>query len=698
MAILQSIRKRTGLVLVMVGLALLAFLLVDGFSNLNLGMPNKDQYITVNDENISLDEYNLIRNAVEINSQNAGQNKSNNQIDQETYSTVVSNKIIDKILDENHLKSTEGLLKSYMELNGLPTERIELQIANLKRQGLLEMNERSVLEGIYFSTFAKSILTTTAEAELANKMQTAKADVEYAFVSYEEAEKKFKVEVTDKEIESFIKKYEKKFKAQASRELAYVMFEGKASVKDEDAIKKMFSYIQSGGVMTTEKGNKDSVQAFGSVSDYETYVNKFSDQTYKDNYMGYLELKSNSSKFAQAVEQAGVGAMVGPIKDNESYHLAKVLDKKIVDSAQLWVVPLPYPKDSLVLKNERKVLADSLLKKLNNNEINFQQVVQEHYPSMAQGVPNQAMWVNTEAETNGSGLNEALINYAKTASPGYGIIEAEEENGTAFYIIVQTLQKKAGQGFKLAYIKKNLLPSKETTDEYFNKATSFIQEMEGQNLNAFNNAARKKGYSFNKVENVIYGRAMAEFPGEKLNEIQKWAFNKDRAVGDLMKTELPDGGQVVIYLSAIKPKGLASVEDARAQVEPILKQQKIKEKIDEAVGATKDLKAIATKIGGKTGAGQATMQSLVIPDFGPEPIAGAVAFALKENMISKAIQGNNGVIFVKLKKLTPEIKQENIAQFKNNITQRNAQMYNQMGGYRSILLKSADIEDNRAGF
>ena len=52
-----------------------------------------------------------------------------------------------------------------------------------------------------------------------------------------------------------------------------------------------------------------------------------------------------------------------------------------------------------------------------------------------------------------------------------------------------------------------------------------------------------------------------------------WAFNKDTKIGDVKRFDVPTG-YVIAKLKAVNDTGLMNVENARVQVEPILKNKK----------------------------------------------------------------------------------------------------------------------------
>lgn len=98
MAILGEIRKKTWLIFVVIGVAMVAFVAGDLFGEnsrirqLFTGDPN--EVGNINGESINLSEYNNAYDATSKMYQNQGQNLTANQIAQQTWSSLISQKIV----------------------------------------------------------------------------------------------------------------------------------------------------------------------------------------------------------------------------------------------------------------------------------------------------------------------------------------------------------------------------------------------------------------------------------------------------------------------------------------------------------------------------------------------------------------------------------------------------------------------------
>ncbi len=138
-----------------------------------------------------------------------------------------------------------------------------------------------------------------------------------------------------------------------------------------------------------------------------------------------------------------------------------------------------------------------------------------------------------------------------------------------------------------------------------------------------------------------------------------------------------------------------SVEEARPQVELILKNKKKTEKI-EAKMAGSSLATIAT-------ANKVTVLNAVdmnidnpaIPGASYEPKVIGAAFSSKIGQVSKPIEGNSGIYVIATKSVT---KAPALPKHSEYITKVQQQVVNYAGRVMPALKNDADIQDNRADF
>ena len=173
----------------------------------------------------------------------------------------------------------------------------------------------------------------------------------------------------------------------------------------------------------------------------------------------------------------------------------------------------------------------------------------------------------------------------------------------------------------------------------------------------------------------------------------QWAFNEDTKVGEVKRFSI-NNGYAIVQLTGKTKEGLMSVEDASAQVLPILRKQK-KAAIIKEKNAGKALEAFAKDNNTTAATASAlNMKNPTIAGAGREPKVVGTAFALAQGSTSGMIEGENGVYIIEV------TKKENAPALDNYSTYANAlRLLNEGRANTSVynaLKKASEIEDNRA--
>ena len=249
-------------------------------------------------------------------------------------------------------------------------------------------------------------------------------------------------------------------------------------------------------------------------------------------------------------------------------------------------------------------------------------------------------------------------------------------------------------GYRLATIQKAIKPSDETQSGLFNKANTLAINAQGKSANEFINAARKEGGQVNNSDGITrFESNLVGLEGtRKEGDILRWAFNEDTKAGSVQSFETATGGQIVAYLSNKYGKDEYNVAAARTTVEPLVRNQKILDKISaETSGA--DLNTVASKYGAAKISASVNFARPTIEGAGVEPKLGGVALGLGEGKTSGAIKGNQGIYFVKLVKKGAVQEAPDMEMARKNLqVQTKSQI---SGGIIQSLVDAADIDDNR---
>lgn len=715
MAILGEIRKKTWLIFVVIGVAMVAFVAGDLFGEnsrirqMFTGDPN--EVGNINGETINLSEYNNAYEATSKMYQNQGQNLTANQLVQQTWSSLISQKIILQHAQQLGIKVSDDEFWSYVAQSfGMGSgAEAQQQIAQLEAasstdpnaaesyRGWLQNAEQIKLELLsqkYFGYVMAGTLVTGKEADIQQTYNISNANINYAFVGYDVLAKKLNVKISDDEILAYEKKFPKKFQAEGLVKLAYSFFPASASATDDQiALNDIKKYLTN-SIRHDEVNNvTDTITAFGSAKNDSIYVTQNSEQPFIANFFTKEELAQSqlTPEVNTFFNTASVGQVGGPYKVGNTYQIYKISKaKEIKDSVQSSHILVSFKgaaaQGATRSKEEAKALAEQYLKEVKANPASFATVAQTKSDDKGSAAQNGSIgWVGKQ-----NGLDQSYSGFIFSKPVGT-IDMIESQFG---YHIIKVDNAKNKMAYQVANIVKRINPSKETTEKAFNNARSFVQTVEGKSLNDFTAVAKKSNYIHSTTEALerfspVIGQ---NIPNDQDAEILKWAFDKKVNKGATNLFTTTNGDYIVVHLVERFDKGLANPSVVRPVVEPILLQEKVTKMIDEQIG-NGGLNAFVSKFGATKGTATVNFSNSNLANLGLEPRVVGASFGVKPNTSSKAIAGNAGVFY-----LIPQSQSVPKGQKGSMILEN---LNRQLKGKVSqtllpSLIQAADIKDNRA--
>lgn len=696
MAVLAKIRQRSALLIGVIALALFAFIIQDLFTRGTFGQSSKDVG-SIDGKDISFEDFRVKVSNVEKSGQGITSTEAANRVWDQEVSIALLSAQFDKLglrVGEKHLlevlKSDPNIGKNPMFLNAAGIFDVvkfkDYFKTNPEAKQYIEQKEKDAEINAKFqiySTLIKSGLYTTAsEGKLKYEMEANKVSFAFAGAPYSSI-KDSEVKVSDDEIVAYMKKNEKKFKADATREIQYVLVEDKASKEDEAEIKSKLNSLLSGSVVYNAKtGKNDTLPGFRSATNIAEFVNANSDVPYDSTYVPKNALPAVD---ADKLFSLPAGAIYGPYVYGRYYAISKSLGFKAGVNAKASHILIAYdgaqatPKEKRT-KEDAKIKAEEILAQVQANPDSFMMLAftASDDTSAQQGGdlgyfgPNQMVKpFNDFVFNNGIGK--------------VGLVETP----FGFHIIKITDKQ---DGIRLATIAQKIEPSEATSDKVFTLATKFEMDAADKDFNA---AAKELGL---KVAQPVNAKAMDEAFGPLGNQrnIVRWAFDKETSKGDVKRFEIANIGHVIAQYKGENKSGLVSVSMARPYVEPILKNQK-KAELLKAKMTGSSLEAIAKAAGvAVQQAADVTLDNPVLPGgVGQEPKVVGNAFALTANKISAPIEGNTGVYVVKNIKT---VKAPAIANHAAYVEKVKAQSASDASRVLPALKNNAKIEDNRLQF
>lgn len=698
MAVLSKIRKRSGLLLLAIGFALLAFVIQDIF---NSGMKSISTDVgSVNGKDISFDEFRIKVANTEKNAQNGQQMTSmqaSNQVWNQEVQVALLNAEFEKLgirVGEKHIveafKSDPNIGQNQMFLNAAGKFDLNKFKDYFKEvpngmQMLKEQEKNAELRAkyeIYNSLIKGGMYATQTEGKFKYEAESNKVNFDFVMVPFSSV-KDSDVKVTDEEITTYMKTKEKKFKSEESRELDYVLIAEKPSAADEAEIKKNVDALLLPSVRyNKETGKNDTIQGFKTVTDNADFVNANSDIPFDSTYISKQDLPAEQ---AEQLFNLPAGEIYGPYMKGNYYCLSKGLGRKAgakVKASHILIswegTQVPNKKEKRT-KEQAKVKADGLLAQAQANPGMFMMLAMSNSDdSSAQQGGDLGFF--------GPGQMVKPFNDFVFGNPIGKIGLVETQFG---YHIIQVTDKQ--DAVRLATIAQKIEPSEATNDKIYTQATKFEMDAADKDF--------AKLVKDNKLTSspAVRVKAIDESFGSLSNQRQivKWAFEGDTKIGSVKRFEIVNVGHVIAKLKSIAPKGLMSVEEARPQVEPILKNKKKAAKIEAKMkGASLASIAASNKVT-VMNAVDLTIENPSVPNAGYEPKVVGLAFSSKVGKVSKPIEGNSGVYVIATKVVA---KAPAIKKFDDYIAKVKQQAVGNSGRFMQALKEDADIVDNRADF
>ncbi|MFV8378880.1 peptidylprolyl isomerase [Flavobacterium sp. LB3R33] len=696
MAVLQKIRQRSLLLILVIGFCLLAFIIGDIFNSGGFSSTSKDVG-SIDGKDISFEDFRVKVSNVEKSGQGITSTEAANRVWEQEVSVALLTSEFDKLglrVGEKHLLE---VLKADQNIGGNPlflnaagvfdvVKFKEYFKANPAQAQFLKDREKDAdLNAKYqmYNTLIKAaVYTTESEGKLKYEMEANKVNFAYVAGLYSTI-KDSEVKVTDAEIVDFMKKNEKKYKADESREVEYVLIEDKASAADETEVKTKINALLTGSVVYNQAtGKNDTLPGFRTTTNTVEFVNSNSDVPYDSTYIAKKDLPAVD---ADKLFNLAPGAVYGPYMFGKYYCISKSMGMKSGVNAKASHILIGYEgtqtpnQKEKRTKEQAKAKAESILAQVNANPDSFMMLAftNSDDSSAQQGGDLGYFGQNQMVKP----FNDFVFNN------GIGKVGLVE---TAFgFHIIKITDKQ--DGIRLATVAQKIEASEATSDKIFTQATKL--EMDATDKD-FNKVAKDMGL---KVAPAVSVKGMDENFGTLGNQrtIVRWAFEDGIKVGAVKRFEVANVGHVIAKLKSIDDSGLVAVSVVRPYVEPILKNKKKAELIKAKMSGS-SLEAIAKAVGGTVQqATGLTMENTMLPGVGQEPKVVGNAFALAANKLSAPIEGNTGVYVVKN---MSTVKAPVLKSHAAYVTKLKAQSASDANRVIPALKANAKIEDNRIDF
>jgi peptidyl-prolyl cis-trans isomerase D len=698
MAILGKIRQRSFILIVIIALALFSFVLADvinsgGFAQTSTNVGS------INGKDVAFEEFRLKVGNAEKSGQGMTTMKAVNQVWEQEINVALLSEELEKLgirISEKHLIET---LKNDPNFGQNPSFQNELKqfdinkyreyikaSSNPQEVDYFESTEKNANINskyqLYSSLVKSGFFTTKNDAKFKYEMQNNKVSFDYVAVPYSSI-KDSDVAVTDQEIIDYMKKNEKKYKSDETREIEFVVIEDKPSDSDKDEIKAKLSALLNAKVVynNVTKAN-DTIAGFSNTTNVIEFVNANSDFPYDSTYVGKSDLPT---EHAEQIFNLAEGQIYGPYQYGDYYALSRSMGRKAGAKARASHILISFtgsraqPKEDRT-KEQAKVKAEELLAQINANPDSFTMLaftVSEDQGSAQKG---------GDLDFFGPGQMVPAFNDFVFNNPigKIGLVETE----FGYHIISVTDKQDA---IRLATIAQKIEASEKTSEIAYTNAVKFEVAATEKSFEAALKESKLTAIPAVRV------KAFDENLGQQgaQRQVIRWAFEKDTDVNSIKRFEIPKVGHLIARLKKVNEEGLMNIEDARTRVEPILKNKKKAEKIMAKMkGAS--LEAIATANAVQVqNAADVTLESPMVGASGYEPKVVGLAFSTAANKLSAPIEGNASVFVLKTANVTKALPTEDYSAQLNALKSQNASGVNRVF---PALKEKAEIEDNRFQF
>jgi peptidyl-prolyl cis-trans isomerase D len=663
MAVLGKIRQRSIFLILVIGMALFAFVISGVFDGSSSNAGPTDPIAVVNDEEIDVT---FFRQMVEQTER--AYNYSTLQSVNLVWNQALRNTIFDQEFKklgidagkdqlEQIISSDEAVINNPNFQNeagffdfGIFTDYIaQMRVQEPAAYENWKAQEQSIIgvakQRIYLDLIKASGGMTEAEAKALYHFENDNINIEYVQVPFDIIPDSL-VTVTDAEVKQYIKNHEQEYERAASRNLQYISFNEAPTEDDLAAIRLRLEGLKDERIAYNDVSKlTDTIEGFRMTKNIIDFVDRYSEIPFDSVYRPRGEY---NNEYADILFGLDVGEVFGPYRDGRFFKISRLLDRKENASLRASHILIAFegatraPATLTRAKEEARREANRLLRLARRGNDNFEELAREYSDG-----PTKNRGGDLGFFQEGQMATEFFNFVDKNRVGRIGLVETE----FGFHIIKVTDKDDLAL---IADVANEAIASDQTANEVFRSATKF--EMESNDLNDFISVAEKNNYEVRPVKQVT--ELEENMPGLfNQRQIVRWAFDDDTKVGDIKRFSLTaGGGYAVVQLTAVNQKGLATVDEVGFQVRRKIIQDKKAALIKKQFQDIDSLETLAENEDLTLETASAINQkNPTLVGAGNEPYVVGAAFAMEEGAVLELIQGELGLYKVKLlKKNTAE--------------------------------------------
>ncbi len=695
MSVLESLRRRSGLLVGIVGFALLAFVLTGLFENNSMFGGSDNTVGEIAGKTIEYPAFNAkVQEAIEnkkMNSQRSSlPDNETEEIVQQTWNQFINEEVMNKeyaklgisvsneelydmMVDHPHPLLIRNLSDPQTgQINPAFTDPATGRISPEKlRQFVAGMNadqdkqwkqlenyirQTHIVEK-YNNLIKKGIYITSAEAKRTFIAQNTKANIRFVVKNYASTPDNT-VTVTDEDLKAYFTAHQNEFKQETSRKIEYVSFDLIPSAEDKSA-----ALTEMQTVAANFKELKSSEDSSFVIAESDT---RMIDESYHTK--GTLSPQIDSAMFKEPL-----GTVVGPYEENNSLKISKLTGiKNSADSAKVRHILIAYSgsgvSETKLTKEQAKTTADSLLALLKKGSAKFNDLVEKYSDDSGKRMPPDKKegedypgkggdygWLNANSQFVEPFKNAGLDNKKGT------LLVVESQFG---YHIIEVLDTKGSQKkVQVATIEHKLEPSSKTMQGIFLQASEFAGKNTTYDL--FEKAVVENKLNKRIADNIK--ESDKNIPGlESARPLVRWAYENKK--GTVSEPKEFGNKYIVAVITDVKEKGFADLEQVKEEVTAkVIKEKKAElfaNEMKAAMSTGTSIDALAAKLKlGVSNVANINFNSGALQGATNEAAVIGAITVQKVNTLSQPLKGKEGVFVVYVDSLAaapalPDYKQQ----------------------------------------
>lgn len=342
MAILGQIRKRSIFLIIVIGMALFAFVLSGIFTS-NGGFGANEPIGEINGEEIDYAMFNMMVEQAQtvyglnmINAVNLAWNQGlrNQALIQEIDKLGIGagRGQLEQIISSDESIVMNPLFQNEIGLfdfNKFSSYITQLNSSNPTMYDQWRLQEQNIIslakQKIYFDLIKSSVIYTNVESNIQYHLENDKVNIEYLRIPYKIIPDST-LKIKDSEILSYLKKNRDIYENGEFRKVEYVYIPDDASSLDENNIRTDLEQIRDGFSQMNQVTNAvEDIEGFKGVKDYAEYIEIYSDASWDSIYKTKQEL---SGDFSDILFGLNKGEVFGPYKDGNTFRISRMIEKK----------------------------------------------------------------------------------------------------------------------------------------------------------------------------------------------------------------------------------------------------------------------------------------------------------------------------------------------------------------------------------